>query len=72
MNIQGRYKMIQYWVGIKMDKRVVNIFDDNSKKSFMDTVFVKLVFHKGFFVNHSFKIIFIKYIIRALKHQKFD
>lgn len=38
----------------------------------MDTVFVKLVFHKGFFVNHSFKIIFIKYIIRALKHQKFD
>lgn len=36
----------------------------------MDTVFVKLVFHKGFFVNHSFKIIFIKYIIRALKHQK--
>ena len=27
----------------------------------MNTVFVKLVFHKGFFVNHSFKIIFIKY-----------
>lgn len=67
--------MIQYWVGIKMDKRVMRskyIWMIIAKKSFMDIVFVKLVFHKGFFVNHSFKIIFIKYIIRALKHQKFD
>mgnify|MGYP007122701823 CR=1 FL=1 len=36
----------------------------------MNTVFVKLIFHKGFFVNHSFKIIFIKYnfVIEYMKN----